>query len=106
MEHGRRHSRRQIGSRAEFLLEGEYFGGIVVNSSLGGIALELEKPVPPEVFVGSVLDIRLFDIYSEMKYAYPSKVVRKSGKEVAVEFLLPLTEGQEVFLKRWLEWQG
>jgi len=101
----RRYSRHQIGSTAEFLVEGEYFSGIVVNSSLGGIALELEKNVPSEVFVGSTLDIRLYDIYSDMKYPYPAKVARKSGKELAVEFLQPLTENQEIFLKRWLEWQ-
>lgn len=101
----RRHARYPIGSTAEFVFDGSYYQGVVSNSSMGGTLVELSVEAPLGIFLGSAIDIRLFDIFSDLSYVYPSKVVRKSGMELAVEFLQPLTPSQEKFLKRWLDWQ-
>lgn len=105
MSMDRKHDRYSIGSTAEFMFDGNYYQGIVSNSSMGGTLLELSVEAPLGIFVGSAVDIRLFDIFSDLSYVYPSKVARKAGRELAVEFLQPLTGVQEKFLERWLGWQ-
>jgi hypothetical protein len=101
----RQTERYSIGSTAEFVFDGAYYQTVVSNTSMGGVLLELNTTVPLGIFVGFVMDIRLFDIFSDLNYVYPAKVMRKGEKEFAVEFLQPLTSSQEKFLKRWLGWQ-
>ncbi len=102
---GRKHERYQIGSTVEFEYDGNYYQGVVGNSSSGGILITLNEDVPQGLFVGHQLDIHLNDIFSDMKYTFPSKITRKFDREFAIEFIQPLIDSQKKFLERWLNWQ-
>lgn len=101
----RKEPRYEIGSTVEFEVDENYYQAVVLNSSMTGILIGLDIKVPGEIFTGYKIDIHLFDIFSDTKYTYPSKVIRKGEKEFAVEFLQPLTDLQNTFLDRWLNWQ-
>ena len=106
MSQERRHRRYPIGSMAEFEVDGNHYTGVVSNSSIGGLLVDMEKDVPPKLRAGDTIDnILLSDIFSDRKCAYPAKVVRIISKQIAVEFLQPLSDYQKKFLDSWLRWQ-
>jgi len=72
---------------------------------MGGLLLAMPEGVPSGIFQEMHMDIRLSDIFSDLEFTYPSRVVRKFDRELAVEFLSPLTASQKKFMERWLNWQ-
>ncbi len=105
MKNVRKEPRIQIGSTADFEFAGTYYNGLVFNSSRSGLLIDLDKHPPEGIHEGNNIDIHLCDIFSDIKYVFPAKVIRWTDHEIAVEFVPPLTDSQNVFLDRWLEWQ-
>ena len=106
MRNLRKEPRRQIGSTAEFEFAGTYYNGMVSNSSKSGLLIDLDKHPPEGIHEGNHVDVHLCDIYSDIKFAFSSMVVRWTDHEIVVEFVQPLTDTQKNFLDRWLEWQS
>ncbi|MFQ5560868.1 MAG: PilZ domain-containing protein [Nitrospinota bacterium] len=76
--------------------------GKVINTSFGGIFVEMEERYI-RIEIGGTSKIQIFDIFSDRKCEFESKTVRIEGSKIAFKFINPLNEYQRFFLEQWIQ---